>query len=940
MTTFDKYVIKLEDLSGPRSTEIIRNLSSSSVLSEFKSGPAIDTTKLIGTDKNEYLRSIKSDDYTRLVGLTEKTEAGIENLNKISNTFEELREKFKDRTKSDIKSVNPGMFGTNNFEYAKKETDESIGKIFLENAEKSGIDLSEIKTRSIKIDSARFSIASFMAYPFVDFSGHAIGTPIDFALFMNKYILTENSTPTKKIKSSDHEIKFIVDLLNAYGIKFEEFQAQIQEIKAFKLSDNEKIKFNVNIPSFTKTGAPPITTQLSIFDKFMISTKATETLKEIYDKRYEITDGIEYADIQLLAIYYLSFNHLYQELKNIFDEINKLAQSKYEKNPKMKDLIDDSFRKSITSLKQYFDGCFMKYFGISGKFDKDYAMPFKINKKLEYITDIKLINNLDYTKLKFSDRKNLLIVEDLTGVKEKDEKKTLKNLIDFFTILNYKNCKDPFTKENIYLGALIQQTDYYVTLVNILNEYYKKLILSKKEILKFIGFEEQLVSNGLLAKDLIYIRDRIEKAIKEIDAKTQISEKQLECQKQVNQLVNLFLNFTEKELTSKDKLETKILSNKLIRNVDIVEEKEANTDQALNYLKQQNKLKQEAMYIMIPTIFRYMNEDRRKLTGRDLSLGCAFKDMLMGELNRKKMEMVRLHEKELQPKLLAIKKEGKANDLKYSNALKSTYSSVSSLTPSGLSIMNSTTLRLKPEGKREIGTRAFWEKVYSLMEGKTLYLVVYSENLTATNGEYYRAYFDLIKAAIMADKPDEISSKCLYDTLRSRKEFIKDIGNKGLIIVCNKKENLGDYKEWRQIPLEFIFQRIEKAIKFNKPIFVRYMIYNILANNAYFQRISLTKWDTSLSKKILIKTCSDQAKASGFKLENCDYITCREQVAYALSSNMGALSPSYNLDFSSGQSLAVVDPEGTKIVEKPSLVKQFGGKKKINKNKKKNNKKK
>jgi hypothetical protein len=919
MSTFDKYVVKLEDLSGPRSTEIIRNLSSSSVLSEFKSGPAIDTAKLIGTDKNEYLRSIKSDDYTRLVGLTEKTEAGIENLNKISLTFEELRDKFKDRTKTDIKSVNPGMFGMNNLEYAKKSTDEGIGKIFFETAENSGIDLSEIKMRSIKMDSAYFSIASFMAYPFVDFSAHAIGTPFDFALFMNKYILTETSTETKKIKSSDPEIKFIVDLLNAYGIKFEEFQAQIPEIKAFKLSDNETFKFS---GSFTLKKS----TVSTVYDKFMISTNAGDTLKEIYDKMEGMTEGIEYAHIQLLGIYYLSFNRLYLELINIFEEINKLAQSK-SSNPKMKDLVDDSFRKSKTSLRQYIDGCFMKYFGISGKYEKEYGMPFKLKEnKIEYIGDINLKNNLEYNKLKLSDRKNLLITEDLTQKKEKDEKKTLKNLIDFFTILNYKNSKDPLTKENIYMGALIQQTDYFVTLVNILNEYYKKLEQSKKEILKFIGFEEQLVSNGLLAKDLIYIRDRIEKSIKEIDIKTQPSEKQLECQKQTNQLVNLFLNFTEKELTSKDKLETKLLSNKLIRNIDIVEEKDADTDQALNYLKQQNHLKQEAMIAMIPTIFKYMNDSKRKLTGRDLSLGCAFKDMLMGELFKKKREMVILHERELEPKLLAIKKDSKANDLKYRNALKSTYTSISSLTPSGLSIMNSTTLRLKQEGKKEISTRAFWERIYSLLEGKTLYLVVYSENLTATNGNYYRAYFDLIKAAILADKPDEISSKCLYDSLRARKEFISDIGNKGLIIVCNKRENMGDYKEWRQIPLEFIFQRIEKAIKFNKPIFIRYMIYNILANNLYFQRISLTKWDTSISKKILMKTCLDQARASGFKLENCDYITSREQVAYTLSSNIGFLSPNYNIDFSSGQSLAVIEPEGTKIIEKPSLVKQFGGK--------------
>jgi hypothetical protein len=933
MTTFDKYVIKLEDLSGPNSTEIIRNLSSSSVLSEFKSGPSIDTAKLIGTDKNEYLRSIKSDDYTRLIGLTQKTEAGIENLNKITLTLEDLREKFKERTKTEIRSVNPGLFGINNLEYAKNETDNEIGKIFLETSDKTGIDLSEIKTRSLKEDSVRFSIASFMAYPFVNFSSHAIGTPFDFALFMNKYILTEKSKQTKDLKSIDPEIKFLVDLLNAYGIKFEEFQANVPLINAFKLTDNGKIKFSVNIPSLKKTDGSIINNQSSIFDKFMISTNPGDKLKEIYNKRYEITDGYEYADIQLLAIYYLSFNHFYDEITKILDEINRLAQSK-NVNQKMKELIDDSFRNSKKSLKQYIDACFIKYFGISGDYEKEYAMPFKINKdKIEYTGDIKLKEKIIYDKLKFSNRNNLLIAEDPKETKEKDEK-TRKNLLNFFTILNYKNSKDPFTKENIYMGALIQQTDYFVTIANILNIYYKKLEISKKEILKFISFEEQLVSNGLLAKDLIYIRDRIEKSIKDIDIKTQQSEKQLECQKQVNQLVNLFLNFTEKELTSKDKLETKLLSNKLIRDIDIVEEKETETDQALNYLKQQNHLKQEAMIAMIPTIFRYMNENRRKLTGRDLNLGCAFKDMLMGELLKKKSEMVRLHEKELQPKLLAIKKDAKANEYKYRNALKSTYSNISSLTPVSYTTTN---IRLKSEGMKEIGTRAFWERVYVLLGGKTLYVLGYQNDGSPTNGEYYRAFVDLIRMAILADKPDELIKRCFLNVFRNRTELIKDIYDKGYIIVCNKKENLGDYKEWKQVSIDAMLQRIENAIKKNQPKFIRFMIYNMLANDNYFQKISLSKWDTSYSKKMLLKLCSEQVKASELKLENCEYITCREQVAYTLSSNMGSISSNYNLDFSSGQSIAIVLPALTKIVEKPSLLKQFGGNNKKKSNKKKNN---
>jgi hypothetical protein len=931
MTTFNKYLLKLEDLSGPRSTEIIRNLTTSQVLSEFKATPDIDQTKLIGIDKTEFERSIKSDDYTKIIGLTEKTKGGIDNLEKVISTLQDLGEKFKERNKVDITGPNPGLFGTNDLSYTKSEEDDDIGKTILDILQKSGVDMSEIK--KLKDGAVKLSLASFISYPYVDLASHSIGSPIDFALFMNSYILSSTSTQTRSIKNNP-EAKFIINLLDAYKIDFEDFTAKVPVI------DNVSIKvekINLKMGLFKENGSDKrkftIVNDGSGIKNLFTKNFEMGSLKDFYDERYKIEEGHKYADIQIMAMYYLCFNKFYKELEKILLAISELAESK---NDKIKEIIKQTFKKAIKSLRKYIDGCFKVYYKIDGKlgsFKDEHGLPFKVQKDdtILYVKEEKF-DKIEYEPVKFSEIGNLLILED--------KGKTAKNLINFFTSLNnYKICKDPLSGENIYMGGLIQKTDYISSCSEMLYKYFNLLLNSKKEMLKIVDFKERLLSNSLVAKDLVAIRDKIENAIREIDLKTTPTEKTLECQKQVNNLTSFFVGFTEKELTSRDKLETKILSNKLIKEIDIIEEKEKDTDGALNYLKQQNRLKQEAMYLMIPTIWNYMNSDSRRVMGRDLNLGCAFKDMLMSELKKKQMELQRIHQKELEPKLLAIKKEGRANDNKYRNALKQTHSSISSLTPAGVGITNSTIIRLKPEGKREIASRAFWERVLALF-GRTIYVVLYSDDFDPKNGDQYHTYFDLINAAILADNPDEIPKKCFMNVLRGRKEFIKEIGERGSIMVCNRKDNLGDSKEWVQMPIEPIILNIDKSDKYSKPIFVRYMIYNILANNMYFQRLAIAKWGDSkesIAKKVLLKTCYDQARASGFKLSDCQYITCREQVAYALSANMGAISSNYNLDFSSGQSLAVADPALTKTVEKQILLKQYGGekkKKRVVKNKK------
>jgi hypothetical protein len=939
MSTFNKYLLNLDDLSGNRSTEIIRNLSSSQILSEFKAIPEIDQTKLIGTDKNEYLRSIKSDDYTKIIGLTEKTEAGFNNITKVITTLQELGEKFKERNKVDIIGPNPGLFGTNNLAYAKIEEDEDIGKIILDEVQGSGVDLSELK--KLKDGAVKLSLASSTTYPYIDLSSHAIGSPIDLALFMNTFILTKDSTSTRTIKNKP-EAKFIINLLDAYKIDFDEFAAEVPVINNVDIN-KDKIKFEKNI--LKDSGTPPrkISLDISSGSTNNLFTKEfkLDKLKEFYDDRYNIEEGVEFADIQLMATYYLCFNKFYNEISKIINAISKLVKE----NERVKEIIKESFKKSLKSLKKYIDGCFNVYYNIDGglnSYKDEYGLPFKISKdKIEYVKEEK-IDKISYSKVKFSDRNNLLIVEDIF---KNGKTKTFKNLINFFTILNYRNCIDPISNEKIYLGGLIQKTEYISNISDILYKYFNLIFDSKKEILKMIEFKEKLLSNSLLAKDLIIIRDKIEKAIREIDIKTTSTEKTLECQKQINQLISFFINFTEKELSSKNKLETRILSNKLIKDIDIIEEKEKekdnDTDSALNYLKQQNKLKQEAMILMIPKIFEYMDKENFRIKNKklDLGYGCNFKEKLINELRKKRNELQIIHKKDLEPKLLAIQKESKASNIKYQNALRETHSTISSLTPSGIGISNSTIIRLKPEGKREIGKRVFWERVLSLL-GRTIYLVVFNDDMDPKNGEQYHSYFDLINAAILADKPNEVLKKCFINVLRGRIEFIRDIGSRGSIIVCNRKDNLGDSKEWIQVPLEYIYNNIEKSSKYSNPIFIRYMIYNILASNNYFQRISINKWGNSkesFAKRVLLKVCYDQAKASDFSLSECIYITCREQVAYALSSNINAISTNYNLDFSSGQSQAVIDPAHTKIIDKQILLKQYGGIKE--KNIKKKNKK-
>ena len=745
-------------------------------------------------------------------------------------------------------------------------------------------------------DSLKQSIKSSTGWPVIDFKKHAVGSMVNFLELTIDIVKNQsNSKKTEKRKS----IKFLCDIFGLYNV----LEGDIEEY-IYSIFYDEIEEFN--IPIWKGVDKEVMIQKVKIKED-----SDSDSLPNILNKclnSYKVSSKSGYGETSILILYnlFIIIINRYQRI------INTLSQRVNHNNNLELEVILNSIRKSIVSLKDYVNFQFKQFFGLSEIIElmDDKSISPKINyEKGQYNLFFRLIGGYKSIVKKENCSPELFpIVLDISDGKlniKINKNETMKRLINMF-----------MHKTDISIGGFILNRKLLTKNCLIFRRYLDSLIDSKLNAMKKIDIEFNKIIKNIKLKNIKKISKEIEVLYKKI-----INERNLLIKKAVFNEVSddLILKYNEYKIRELYLLKEVIENNKYIKTGDKRNKKtlkeliSIQKKLIIEYFSIQNislsySLLLENVYKTLQDILskkgvsvekqlpnefitiimnkvkeidsklqsnkqqlntRELNNLERKIkTSKNVSL-----NMLGGQgifnwiqIKDNKLEYDKGKYDKMLKKIIENKK---IKDEQKALLIKKLFNSKSVLKKKNKVIkpIKRPLNNLKKEPRLTVNNRVlnidYWQDLEERLCHKKIFIPYYQPNTLLSNKGFFNLFY--------APSEGELNKESKYLVSFSKKEILSKISSSGFIIVCSNSSDLKDSNKWRLLKKSFL-----KELKSGKASDIRKHIYSLIKSESNYNKNTY-----SWSSKILNnekETLKEICKVYHSELNGCQIIISREEL--------------------------------------------------------------
>ena len=862
-----------------------------------------DKARLIGSDYDEiekailpknikqefkkYLRAKNS--LSHITELASKFKETANNLGRVNNRFTFMTDKFLQGVGID------GMGGSAKVERHEIDFIEDVRS----EARKRGARCVDIDEDDEDAKGAlRQSINSMLGWRNINMGGIPFGTPIQVSMLLTRLIeTTASSKPLNEVINSlpDRESSKGLKYIFGYNHQGELESSEFQRIFNTSLNTSFKLIDKNNIMEQAKQGGGTINLEnLNSIDNIYKGAKWIDN------------SGASDNDKKLVLAIYVIFYRYLCNVNSFYEALkNQLVASS---NKNSLDKLSKSVKTSLNEFDKYIRLCLINYFGITGHTTITELIKVKNEGFKKSDNTFTLEEGVTITRSYLCSRENYLLSYNGENL---DQGETIERLIKFLTFQPDEEIRDPNTKKLIAVGAPIQNNTIYMCTLKEANAYYRALSESRKIFVKYFKRKIEVMKSGISAGKLMEYKDLIEAYLTNIQESAPLS-REIKCTEMILSLKERYgsLRRKEYEYGSQEAVlklrKTTSLKNKN-SNVSTLEKDtinleriavglEAETLKAITNLEYNIFLKQVQAYrktiSLCPNLLQQIMEQYMQI------------DM---EIKQKMEQDLMVKKKEIEAKYGTLLKNQKvfANvQVKPAEAPQEYSAFITNFfqgkLSTGFAMPTTAPSTFGPNKKfvptpkvLQIETDAYWERLRTALNGKTIYIVVGGAP-NFSNSEVF--FFDIINSMIYKK---EILIRSNFAT---SEVFRRDISRKGYILLTPTPIGIKNPNEWRYMPR----QTLNKLFRSKRIQFIRLLMFNLIVNNQFFNihTNNVLPPNMKLSRAMQVK-CQ---RSVGAQYDKCNFIISRAQLGVGLQKASEKVPGLEGIDYASGASYADRNP--------------------------------